>query len=185
MCWKYGRYKYDFVRDTSIHNGPSVGCPEYRRFSTCDGYPTTMIFNFMSNTDDACMSMFTKGQKQRILSALVEGGYRHSLLLSGSSQCIDNLNQDVAELRTKNVIELNLFPNPATDFLTVEFVSIDLFDFKIDVYNSSGQAIHTFSINTRENPEIQISTKNWTTGVYTLIAKGNEQQFSKSFFVEQ
>ena len=66
----------DYVSDTPPHNTFNFGCPSYPQRSTCSGSPVKMTMNFMDYTDDACMYMFTRGQKQRALSTFVPGGPR-------------------------------------------------------------------------------------------------------------
>jgi hypothetical protein len=56
----------DSVADTPIHNAPNSGKVDYKHFSTCDGYPMEMYMNFMDNTDDEQLSIFTRGQLDRL-----------------------------------------------------------------------------------------------------------------------
>lgn len=66
----------DYVDDTPLHNAANYGCPVYPHLSTCTGTPVEMTMNFMDYTDDACMYMFTRGQKARMLATFVSGGGR-------------------------------------------------------------------------------------------------------------
>ena len=66
----------DYVSDTPQHNTYNFGCPSYPHQSTCAGTPVEMTMNYMDYTDDACMYMFTGGQKQRAVSTFVAGGPR-------------------------------------------------------------------------------------------------------------
>jgi hypothetical protein len=68
----------DFVSDTPQHNAYNYGCPTYPHKSTCTGTPNEMTMNFMDYTDDACMYMFTNGQKSRSWAIFAEGGARAS-----------------------------------------------------------------------------------------------------------
>ena len=68
----------DYVSDTPQHNTYNFGCPAYPHRSTCSGSPVEMTMNYMDYTDDACMFMFTDGQKDRAVSTFVEGGPRAS-----------------------------------------------------------------------------------------------------------
>ena len=79
--WGEGFCKDDRVKDTPIHNTPNFGCPKYKHITTCsDDIVTEMTINFMDNTDDACTTMFTQGQRNRIYANLLPGGPRHSLI---------------------------------------------------------------------------------------------------------
>lgn len=72
----------DFVGDTPVHNAPNYGCPAYPHYSTCQDNPLEMTMNYMDYTDDACMYMFSAGQKTRMRAVLLSGGARNSLLTS-------------------------------------------------------------------------------------------------------
>jgi hypothetical protein len=68
----------DFVGDTPTHNTANYGCPAYPHLSTCSGTPVEMTMNYMDYTYDACMYMFTLGQKSRIEATFSTGGGRNS-----------------------------------------------------------------------------------------------------------
>ena len=66
----------DFVADTPISSAYNTGCPVYPDVS-CNTADMTM--NFMDYTADSCMNMFTEGQKNRMMSVFVPGGFRASM----------------------------------------------------------------------------------------------------------
>lgn len=68
----------DQVSDTPSHNTANYGCPSYPHYSTCSGNPVEMTMNYMDYTDDACMYMFSNGQKSRMLATFASGGPRNS-----------------------------------------------------------------------------------------------------------
>jgi hypothetical protein len=72
----------DLVNDTPTHNTSNVGCPSYPHYSTCTGSPIEMTMNYMDYTDDACMYMFSAGQKTRAQALFATGGLRAGLLTS-------------------------------------------------------------------------------------------------------
>jgi hypothetical protein len=80
--WGDGTCATDYVNDTPTHNTANYGCPTYPHASTCSGAPTEMTMNYMDYTDDACMYMFTAGQKARMQAVLTSGGARASLATS-------------------------------------------------------------------------------------------------------
>ncbi|AHM59071.1 hypothetical protein D770_04020 [Flammeovirgaceae bacterium 311] len=64
----------DFVADTPLADRPSYGCagtPSYCK-------TPAMTMNFMDYSDDACMYMFTQGQKFRMHALFSKGGSRSS-----------------------------------------------------------------------------------------------------------
>ncbi len=72
----------DYVDDTPAHNTYNDGCPAYPHYSTCTGTPVEMTMNYMDYTYDACMYMFTTGQKSRMSAIFAAGGVRQSITTS-------------------------------------------------------------------------------------------------------
>lgn len=68
----------DLVSDTPVHNTSNGGCPAQPHYSTCSGAPREMTMNYMDYTYDACMYMFTQGQKTRMQATYAIGGPRAS-----------------------------------------------------------------------------------------------------------
>lgn len=66
----------DQVADTPAHNTANYGCPATGHKSTCSGTPLEQWMNYMDYTDDACMYMFTAGQKSRMQATFAVGGSR-------------------------------------------------------------------------------------------------------------
>ena len=71
----------DLVNDTPLHNTANYGCPASGHRSTCTGTPLEMTMNYMDYTDDACMYMFSAGQKTRMQATFATGGGRTGLAL--------------------------------------------------------------------------------------------------------
>ena len=69
----------DQVNDTPIATSSNFGCPTYPKNSTCGGTTHAMMtMNYMDYTYDACMFMFTIGQKDRMRATFGTGGGRIS-----------------------------------------------------------------------------------------------------------
>ena len=68
----------DFVADTPKSGGANYGCAVGS--SSCGS--TDMVQNYMDYSDDACMNLYTVGQKNRMRALFESGGYRASLLAS-------------------------------------------------------------------------------------------------------
>jgi hypothetical protein len=71
----------DLVSDTPTHNTSNYGCPSHPKSNSC-GTTAEMWMNYMDYTDDACMYMFSSGQKTRMQALFGTGGARSSLLTS-------------------------------------------------------------------------------------------------------
>jgi hypothetical protein len=72
----------DAVGDTPNQGGSNFGCPSFPKVSCSNGPNGDMWMNYMDYTDDACMYMFTTGQKARMQALFASGGARISLLTS-------------------------------------------------------------------------------------------------------
>lgn len=72
----------DQVGDTPNAGGPNYGCPGFPKVSCSNGPNGDMFMNYMDYTDDACMYMFTAGQKTRLSALFAVGGARASLTTS-------------------------------------------------------------------------------------------------------
>ena len=71
----------DLVADTENQKVETYGCPGFPKTDMCSpDAPGIMFMNYMDYTDDACMNMFTAGQKSRIQSLFEPGGERYSML---------------------------------------------------------------------------------------------------------
>jgi hypothetical protein len=72
----------DGVADTPPHNAPSVQISKeagHKYITMCHGYILAMYMNFMDNSDDEMLTLFTPGQKARMRAMLAEGGLRSEL----------------------------------------------------------------------------------------------------------
>ena len=73
----------DLVADTPNQQAENYGCPAFPRTDACTTTsPGVMTMNYMDYTDDACMYMFTAGQKARMQALFATGGTRLSLVSS-------------------------------------------------------------------------------------------------------
>ena len=70
----------DFIADTPESDASNGGCnPSHVSCGTTD-----MVQNYMDYSDDACMNLFTQGQKDRMRAIFEPGGARASLLNSAA-----------------------------------------------------------------------------------------------------
>ena len=68
----------DNVADTPLSDDPNYGCPIGNQ--SCNS--VDMVQNYMDYSDDACMNLFTAGQRARMRALFQTGGARESLLFS-------------------------------------------------------------------------------------------------------
>lgn len=185
--WGFGRCEDDKVGDTPIHNSPNLRCPGYKHLSTCNGIPVEMTMNFMDNTYDACMYMFTTGQKFRMQAVLAEGGPRYGLT-QGKVKCKKNPQSNLQDLSNlppieENTVDLNaismrVHPNPARQEAFYNISSPKAGLAEIQVYDASGALFFQQTIELIQGrQEIRIDCKDWHSGLYlfALFAEGKTQ----------
>jgi len=77
--WGDGKCKRDDgVDDTPSSDRANYGCPSY---PTVHCKTADMTMNYMDYTDDACMHMFSEGQKDRMRALFAAGGTREDFVL--------------------------------------------------------------------------------------------------------
>jgi hypothetical protein len=168
----------DGVDDTPIHNLPNLGwgCADYRHVSACNGEPVEMTMNFMDNTNDACVYMFTNGQKKRLQASLVKEGIRYKLTQSGDTQCNNGGNLQAAQVRqadnllqTLPVFTYRIYPNPAQDNLNIEIATDKATEAEFTIFNLQGSIQKQVNYNVKKgNQEFTVRCNDWLPGVYLV-----------------
>jgi hypothetical protein len=69
----------DLVGDTPNQGRENYGCPSYPHVSCSNGSTGDMFMNYMDYTDDACMYIFSNGQKDRAMAVFASGGPRAAI----------------------------------------------------------------------------------------------------------
>jgi len=76
----------DNCADTPNQADENYGCPSFPQISCSNGPNGDMFMNYMDYTDDACMNVFSAGQKSRMQSLFAAGGARVALASSPGCQ---------------------------------------------------------------------------------------------------
>ena len=171
----------DEIADTPPQTSYNIGCPVFPRPSYCsvDGNGD-MFMNFMDLTNDACMYMFTNGQKNRMRSQFAIGGPRNSFLRSyrcdGSFATGAPLPQDslpVAIVADKILV----YPNPVQNELWVKSNSPATLQGKtLQVLNTEGKLLLTHLLQSNKE---KVLLNRLTPGLY--LVKINSAEGVKSF----
>jgi len=158
----------DEVADTENQKFETYGCPSFPKTDDCSpDAPGIMFMNYMDYTDDACMNMFTEGQKIRMQSLFEPGGFRFSMLSAEvcALQAFDA--QAIDAVPAGNVCETSVTPvitirNGGSEILT----SVDI------VYAIDGGATSTLpwtgSLETGETENITLPVLPATEGDHTI-----------------
>ncbi len=180
---EYAPCSDDYVKDTPIHNAPNFSQYPYRHVSTCENRPAEMVMNFMDNTDDSGMYMFTMGQKIRGVGMLA--GPRKGILTQQTqcSQSLSTLNlvseSNITNNDIKSVINIKAFPNPAQRQLVLEAHLNEAGSGNVLVYNSIGTVVYSTSIDPFATAQsFFIQTEGWASGSYFVkLVAGNQQGY--------
>jgi Pregnancy-associated plasma protein-A/Secretion system C-terminal sorting domain len=162
----------DKVDDTPAQQAATRGCVSGEKFSCGSTTHGDMYMNYMDFTDDACMFMFTNGQRDRMRKLFEAGGPRNAILLS------NGLKGDGLPLQTPPVqglvvmpdFNVVLYPNPASSGITIHAKEgIDYIGKSIIIYNRIGQAVKTVMLTAAQQ---QIDISNLQNGLYFIRIDG-------------
>ncbi|MFT4737715.1 MAG: hypothetical protein ACI8QD_001337 [Cyclobacteriaceae bacterium] len=85
-----------------------------------------------------------------------------------------------AKIRTAPEIKVDLYPNPATDYLTVEFEQSPGSSIQFELRSLIGTSIRISPENIGSN-RYRIPLKDYATGYYFLIVKNESARYKKAF----
>ena len=163
----------DGVDDTPVQGNFTPGCPNTFRSSCSNGSLGDMYMNYMDYTGDACMNLFTNGQKLRMRSMFYEGGPRAGLLSS------KGLNEPwMAEAPPVTIIpSAAIFPNPA-----MGDISINLDDSwigsTIRIADMNGVVLSTFNITARIQ---KVPVAHLKQGMYLVQGDNGKRKLREKF----
>ena len=160
----------DFVNDTPTQQESNGGCPSFPHVSCSNGPDGDMFMNFMDYTEDACMFMFTNGQKGRVDATFAN--IRTQMANSGGCGTTGlNDHPEVSEVR--------MYPNPAQSQFTIETFNNMIID-QVEILDVSGRLV------IRENPAASFSNLNVTelrAGTYFVKITTEENYIQKKLMI--
>lgn len=94
--------------------------------------------------------------------------------------------QDVCGTTVGDLAIQKLFPNPATESITIEYETPDFEEYEIQVFNALGQLLFKDVIQPLRFgiKRYELSTNSWPSGVYFLALRKNDDIETASFFIE-
>ena len=159
----------DLVDDTPAQSAPYFGCPIYPQRS-CGS--NDVFMNFMNYTDDACMSMFTVGQKARMLAML--DGPRSGLKNSDGCSLIPPPSPFDKEA-------INIYPNPVKDCIHIDFNAEIAGDIEVKLADAAGRIVYQIIESSRNFRSID--TSRLQSGVYFLYFQAGKRTITKKILV--
>jgi len=168
----------DQVSDTPNQAGENFGCPSFPHVSCSNGANGDMFMNYMDYTDDACMKMFTTGQKNRMRATLISGGSRSTL--ATSTGCT----WPVALTDVQQNTNITLFPNPTSDHFYLKSNTEFSSDFSIHFYNAIGQELTAMATLQKEAANrYYVNTRSLPNGTYIMRVSTNAKTISKQLTI--
>jgi hypothetical protein len=172
----------DGIDDTPRQSNYNSNCPSFPKLSSCSPNANgDMFMNFMDYTNDACMNMFTNGQKQRMRNVFSGTGYRNSFLKSyACDSSLATAAPSVTEpvKQEKPLPSVVIYPNPVQE--QMQLMPVNGYDLKgktVSIYTPSGVLMSTRILNASTN-KIDVSTLKQ--GIYVLkIGDNNDRQVLK------
>ncbi len=83
---------------------------------------------------------------------------------------------EVAGIQGNELIEVNIYPNPTTDFINVSFVGDNFSNGKITVKNVSGQEVYSQSVTSQKE---KIDMRSFSKGIYIVTVEGQKSTLTK------
>ena len=171
----------DWVADTPQQGNFTSGCPSGVRLSCNSGPNGDMYMNYMDITLDACVNLFTEGQKDRMRSYFEPGGARSSML---SSYAL--LPPLVSEIplpeEPPKWLHPQMYPNPATNQLILD-LSYDVRWIGTALTISSVQGQHIMQ-HTISSKVVTMDINKLRPGLYFLVAKRADGATIKQKFIK-
>jgi Pregnancy-associated plasma protein-A/Secretion system C-terminal sorting domain len=165
----------DGIADTPPQETSNSNCPSFPHLSSCsiNSYGD-MFMNYMDFTNDDCMNMFTKGQKNEMRGLFALGNVRNSFL--NSSVCDSSLAQGgplpTDSTTTQNKITVSVYPNPFSNQVTVNFIKeTDITGKVIRLYDITGKLFITQIVQTQKTI---LNVSSLPSGMYFLKVEGGD-----------
>lgn len=162
--WGDGYCGDDYVDDTPKQQMANRGCPSGEKKTCGSTAHGDMYMNFMDFTDDACMYMFTFGQRQRMRNQFEIGGPRHALLYSTAITALP-LPAPIP-VPEEVPMQVSLYPNPTVSTVILQTTGgQNLLGKTAKLFTQTGQLVQSFIIQSNRQSIIVSNLKN---GVYFL-----------------
>jgi len=160
----------DGIADTPLSSATyQNACPDFFE-SSCNS--SDMYMNFMYYTDDACLAMFTEGQKARMLSTLESD--RAGLLASKGCMPVSVEEVDKA-------IQWSIYPNPASDILNIQLVGENEMMEGFSLFDMTGQRVlckHAIA------SAYQIDVAHLPKGIYIIQVNQEQSNYYKQILIQ-
>ena len=157
----------DGIPDTPLQSRTyAFSCPD-QELGTPESCGTPdMYMNFMNYTNDACLHMFTIGQRLRMLATLLQ--FRYGLLESEGCSMVP--------MPETPVLGLKVGPNPAQDVIYLSTYLPQPSDARVTLYDLTGRCVYDHNTGTPVSHYFShfINVADLTSGLYLLVVEVGE-----------
>ncbi len=170
----------DEVADTEASEKANDGCPEFphNAYSSCgSGENGEMYMNYMDYSDDACLNMFTFGQKERMRTAIQLE--RFGLLLSDGCA----IPSSVSYIEPRK--EVKVFPTPSNDNVFIEMPNFEEIQ-TFRLYSITGADLTTLITSKQVSPHgLSLQLTDIASGYYIFEVSTSNQLFRGNIIVNR
>ena len=110
------------------------------------------------------------------LFIIIQLSYGQDIPIDGSKSEVPKLKTESLQIET----EIELYPNPAIDFLTVTLKNSQLKDVRFEMYNIIGNKLK-LELDKVSSDSYKINVKEFHSGYYLLIIKDPISRYNKAF----
>ena len=167
----------DLVSDTPTQQTANYSCPTHPHV-TCSNVNGDMFMNYMDYVDDACMYMFTAGQKARMQSCLASS--RSGLGPAAATKCTST---GISEELSSDLI--SVYPNPSSGEVTIGAGLLNLNTLDLVIYNALGEAVITRKITIPSSGEAKVDLNNNPDGIYLMELKTAKGTITKKMVINR
>ena len=104
-------------------------------------------------------------------------------LSNGQNIAVDDDKSDLLKLKTESLqleMDVDLYPNPATEFLNVTLNNAQLKNVEIEMYNIIGNKLD-FELDRTKLNSYKINVKDLHSGYYLVLVKDPISRYNKAF----
>ena len=160
----------DLVDDTPKQGNFTPGCPNGVRSSCDNGSAGDMYMNYMDYTGDACMNLFTEGQKQRMRSLFNPEGPRNAFLYSKGLG--KPWSEESPDVEAPVVPLASFYPNPVANGIVLN-LNDQWIGKQLKVVTAEGGNVKTIFVTTSRQP---VDLSGLKAGMYFLYGENGAEK---------
>jgi len=111
-----------------------------------------------------------------ILAIFVQSLFAQDISIDGSKSELPTLNKESLQVET----DIELYPNPAIEFLTINLKDSKLKEVQFEVYNIIGNKL-SYEMDAINSNSYKLNVKEFNPGYYLLIVKDPVTRYNKAF----